>query len=118
MQLHHTHMTNDALVRYMDAAAEVYAKYNVNGALQDPVQNGQRWSLEAAMGCYESLYILEASENGTRATCSSAIVKRVSKQPPVCTWCSLVWCVMQNSLCRRSVWEQLSQAVAYVEGRV
>ena len=62
MQLHHTHMTNDALVRYMDAAAEVYAKYNVNGALQDPVQNGQRWSLEAAMGCYESLYILEASE--------------------------------------------------------
>ena len=53
-------LTNDELVGDMEKAAEVYARYYVNGNLQNPAPDGQPWSLEAALGCFESFYILEA----------------------------------------------------------
>ena len=52
----HPQMTNDELVREVD----VYARYYVQGALQEPAPDWQEWSLEAALGCFESFYVLEA----------------------------------------------------------
>ena len=45
----HPLMTNDALVREVEKAAEVYAMYYVHGTLQDPASDGMQWSLEAAL---------------------------------------------------------------------
>ena len=53
-------ITNDDLVREVEKAADVYARYYVQGTLQDPAPDGQEWSLEAALGCFESFYVLEA----------------------------------------------------------
>ena len=52
--------TNDELFRQVQKATEVYTRYYVNSKLQDPVPDGQPWSLVAAFGCFESFYILEA----------------------------------------------------------
>ena len=56
----HPQMTNDELVSEVEKAADVYARYYVQGALQEPAPDGQEWSLEAALGCFESFYVLEA----------------------------------------------------------
>ena len=44
----------------VEKAAEVYARYYVDCNLQDPAPDGEPWSLEAALGCFESFYVLEA----------------------------------------------------------
>ena len=47
-------ITNNELVSEVEKASKVYARYYVNGNLQDPAPNGQPWCLEAAF------YIIEA----------------------------------------------------------
>ena len=56
----HPLITNDALIREVENAADVYARYYIQGTLQDPAPDGEQWSLEAALGCFESFYVLEA----------------------------------------------------------
>lgn len=53
-------IANDELVEMVEAAAAIYARYYVNGNLQDPAPDGDAWSLEAALKCFESFYVLEA----------------------------------------------------------
>ena len=52
-------ITNEELFGEVDKAAEVYARYFLNDHLQDPAPDGLPWSLEAALRCFESFYILE-----------------------------------------------------------
>ena len=56
----HPQIINDELVGEVEKATEVYARYFVNDDLPDPAPDGLPWSLEAALGCFESFYILEA----------------------------------------------------------
>ena len=56
----HPEFTNEELVREVQKAADVYARYYVQGTLHEPAPDGQEWSLEAALGCFESFYVLEA----------------------------------------------------------
>ena len=52
--------TNDELVCEVEKAAEVNARYYVDCNLQNPAPDGEPWSLEATLGCFESFYVLEA----------------------------------------------------------
>ena len=56
----HPDIANDELVEIVEAAAHVYARYYVNGSLQDPAPDEEPWSLPAALECFESFYVLEA----------------------------------------------------------
>ena len=56
----HPDIANDELVEIVEAAADVYARYYVNGNLQDPAPDEEPWSLPAALECFESFYVLEA----------------------------------------------------------
>ena len=56
----HPDIANDELVAIVEAAAHVYARYYVNGNLQDPAPDEEPWSLPAALECFESFYVLEA----------------------------------------------------------
>ena len=56
----HPDIANDELVEIVQAAAAVYARYYVNGNLQDPAPDEEPWSLPAALECFESFYVLEA----------------------------------------------------------
>ena len=38
----------------------MYARYYIQDTLQDPAPDGEQWSLESALGCFESFYVLEA----------------------------------------------------------
>ena len=53
-------ISNAELVAVMSHAAKTYARYLVNGHLQNPSPAGTDWTLEEALGCCESFYVLEA----------------------------------------------------------
>ena len=57
----HPDIANDELVEMVEAAADVYARYYVNGNLQDPAPDAKPWSLPAALECFESFYVLQGS---------------------------------------------------------
>ena len=99
-------ITNNELVSEVEKASKVYARYYVNGNVQDPAPDGQPWSLEAALGCFESFYVLEAlPRGGAHVTCSSATVRSVSGRRHACIAYWPVWRVMQPSECLQLVWE-------------
>ena len=79
-------ITNDELVRKVEKAADVYARYYVQGTSQDPPPDRQEWILEAALGCFKSFYVLEALH-----TSSSATAQSVSRQHDVCIAYWPVW---------------------------
>ena len=56
-------ISNAELVALMSNAAKMYARYFVNGHLQNPSPAGTDWTLEEALGCCESFYVLEALPN-------------------------------------------------------
>ena len=56
----HPHITNQELIGLVQPAADVYSGYFVNGDLPDQAPDGEPWSLDAAMECFESFYVLEA----------------------------------------------------------
>ena len=50
-------ISNAELVAVMSHAAKMYARYFVNGHLQNPSPAGTDWTLEEALGCCESFYV-------------------------------------------------------------
>ena len=55
-----SNVANAQLVAVMSDAAKMYARYFVNGYLQNPSPAGTDWTLDEALGCCESFYVLEA----------------------------------------------------------
>ena len=53
-------ISNAQLVAHMSNAAKTYARYFVNRNLQNPSHTGADWTLDEALGCYVSFYVLEA----------------------------------------------------------
>ena len=115
----HPLMTNDALVREVEKAADVYARYYLQGTLQDPAPDGQEWSLEAVLGCFESSTCLRLYlSDGAHVTCSSASARSVSRRRHVCIAYWPVWCVIPPSVCLQHVWQLPSKAGAVADGPV
>ena len=56
----HPDITNQELIGLVQQSADVYAGYYVHDDLPDPAPNGEPWSMEAALGCLEAFYLLEA----------------------------------------------------------
>ena len=101
-------ISNAELVAHMSDAAKTYARYFVNGHLQNPSPAGADWTLDEALGCCESFYVLEALQgfhkNAATCTCSSVTVQNVSNLPRVCMYYSQGWCVIHQSGCRARTW--------------
>ena len=53
-------ITNQELIGLVQQSADVYSGYYVHGDLPDPAPDGKEWSVEAALQCLESFYLLEA----------------------------------------------------------
>ena len=102
----HPLITNDVLIREVEKAADVYARYYIQDTLQDPAPDGEQWSLESALGCFESSTSSRPYlSGGAPVTCSSATARSVSRQRHACIAYWPVWCVMQPSVCLQLVWE-------------
>ena len=99
-------ISNNELVREVEKAADVYARYYIQGTVQEP----------AASGCFESLHDLES--DGARVTCSSATALSVSRRRHVCIAYWPVWCAIPPSVCRQHIWEVLIKGCAVVDGPV